>query len=250
MGKGVRERQTALRLFVENDLAADVGVALDKPQAHYIVNVMRRSAGEELLLVNGRDGEWRGIIQEARKSSCLVHVREQTRPFETGADLWLLFSPVKKTQNNLIVQKATELGVREIFPVLTGRTNADRLRADKMQAHIIEAMEQCERLDLPLLHDPVKLETALSLLEPDRQLLFCHERAGVDPILEAVTKLAGNEKWAILIGPEGGFTEDEAKRLLSFSNAKSVHLGGRILRAETAIIAALSVVQAAAGDWK
>lgn len=239
-----------MRLYVENDLGTDAGIVLDKPQAHYIVNVMRRGAGDELRLVNGRDGEWRGLIQKATKSSCLVHVIEKTRSFETGADLWLLFAPVKKTQNNLIVQKATELGAREIIPVLSARTNADRLRSDKMQAHIIEAVEQCERLDLPRLHEPVKLEAALSMLEPDRQLLFCHERAGTDPIGEAVQRLADTHKWAVLIGPEGGFTEEEANRLLNFSNAKSVQLGGRILRAETAVIAALSVVQAIAGDWK
>ncbi len=172
------------------------------------------------------------------------------RPFAEGADIWLLFSPVKKTQNNLIVQKATELGVREIHPVLTTRTNADRLRTDKMQAHIIEAVEQCERVDLPKLHDPEKLDRVLARIEPDRQLLFCHERDGENKILDVLQQLGNTKKWAVLIGPEGGLSSTDIEHLMKISNVKSISLGSRILRAETAVIAALSVIQAVAGDWK
>jgi 16S rRNA (uracil1498-N3)-methyltransferase len=243
-------KQTTLRLFVENELRQDAGIILDKSQAHYVVNVMRRNIGDEIALVNGRNGEWQGVIQEVKKSTCLVHVKEKTRPFEEGADIWLLFSPVKKTQNNLIVQKATELGVREIHPVLTMRTNADRLRNDKMQAHIIEAVEQCERVDLPKLHDPEKLDRVLARLEPDRQLLFCHERDGENKISDVLQQLGNTKKWAVLIGPEGGLGSSDIEQLMKISNAKSVGLGSRILRAETAVIAALSVIQSIAGDWK
>ncbi|MEH6547650.1 MAG: 16S rRNA (uracil(1498)-N(3))-methyltransferase, partial [Sneathiella sp.] len=222
---------------------------LDKSQSHYIATVMRRSEGEKVSLFNGRDGEWLGVLQEVHKNHCLVHITEQLRFQEEEPDIHLLFSPVKKIQTNMIVQKATELGVAEIQPVLTRRTNSERLKKDKLELQALEAAEQCERLNLPVVHEAVKLEVALKSLASDRMLIFCDERRSGNMALDVLPQFSENRKWAMITGPEGGFTEEEGDFISSQKNTVAISLGPRILRAETAVIAGLSILQATCGDW-
>lgn len=240
----------SLRLFVPSDLGQDLGVVLDKAQSHYVANVMRKAAGDRIALFNGRHGEWLGLLQEVHKNHCLVHVTEQLRPQLAEPDITLLFAPVKKVQTALIIQKATELGVAALQPVLTARTNAERVRPDKMRLQALEAAEQCERLNLPEVGEPISLEMALARLEPERVLLFCNERLTGNSAGEVIPALADAGKWAVLTGPEGGFTDEEIALISARENTHAISLGPRILRAETAVIAALSLLQAFHGDWK
>jgi 16S rRNA (uracil1498-N3)-methyltransferase len=239
----------ALRLYVPSDLDTDLGVVLDKGQSHYVATVMRRREGDKVALFNGRDGEWIGQLQEVHKNHCLVHVTEQLRPQIDEPDIELLFAPIKKIQTGLIVQKATELGAASLQPVQTQRTNAERLREDKMVLQALEAAEQCERLNLPVVHGLIKLEQALSALEPERTLIFCNERLTGNRAKDVLSKLPTSDKWAIVTGPEGGFTDDEIELISARPNTYSISLGPRILRAETAVIACLSLLQAFHGDW-
>jgi 16S rRNA (uracil1498-N3)-methyltransferase len=249
MGVAMKTKQYSVRLFVTSDLGQDLGVVLDKSQSHYIATVMRRAAGEKIALFNGRDGEWLGVLQEVHKNHCLVHVTEQLRAQEEEPDIHLLFAPVKKIQTNLIVQKATELGVAEIQPVLTRRTNSERLKKDKLELQALEAAEQCERLNLPIIHDSRKLDVALNSLAPDRMLIFCDERRSGNMALDVLPQIKENRKWAMVTGPEGGFTEEEGEFISARENTVSISLGPRILRAETAVIAGLALLQATCGDW-
>ncbi|MEH6402258.1 MAG: 16S rRNA (uracil(1498)-N(3))-methyltransferase [Sneathiella sp.] len=244
------QKQHSVRLFIDADLTKDGGVVLDKSQTHYVGTVMRQEAGDSIILFNGRDGEWLGHIQEVKKSHALVHSTEQLRPQTSGPDIQLLFAPVKKTQNAMIVQKATELGVSQIIPVQTLRTNSDKIRKDKMLLQVIEAAEQSERLSIPEITDPLKLNAALDQLEEDRILIFCHERLAEGAALVVLEKLTEHKKFAVLIGPEGGFSDDERTKILSCDQAHAISLGPRILRAETAVISALSLLQSVCGDWK
>ncbi|WP_373085187.1 16S rRNA (uracil(1498)-N(3))-methyltransferase [Sneathiella sp.] len=244
------QKEYSVRLFVESNLDKDLGVVLDRDQSHYVATVMRRPAGDRIALFNGRDGEWLGILQEVHKNHCLIHVTEQLRPQAAEPDIQLLFAPVKKVQTNLIVQKATELGVADLQPVQTARTNTERLRADKLALQALEAAEQCERLNVPVVHGLLKLEPVLAVLEPDRPLIFCNERLTGNDAVSVLSKLDKSEKWAILTGPEGGFTTEEIEMISARNNTYSISLGPRILRAETAVIASLSLLQAFCGDWK
>lgn len=243
------QKQYSVRLYLDADLAKDSGAVLDRAQAHYVGTVMRRQVGDEIVLFNGRDGEWLGSLQEVKKGHALVHLVEQLRPQTEGPDIQLWFSPVKKIQNALIVQKATELGVREIIPVQTIRTNADRLRHDKAHLQAIEAAEQSERITVPVIHDTQKLDQVLKNVEPDRQLIFCHERYDDKSALSVLESLKDGNKWAILVGPEGGFTDDEREKIRSCDQTHTISLGPRILRAETAVISAITLLQATCGDW-
>ncbi|MBL4740798.1 MAG: 16S rRNA (uracil(1498)-N(3))-methyltransferase [Sneathiella sp.] len=243
------QKQHSVRLFIDADLTKDGGVVLDKPQVHYVGTVMRQGVGDSLLLFNGRDGEWIGQIQEIKKNLALVHLTEQTRTQTAGPDIQLLFAPIKKTQNAIIIQKATELGVSQITPVQTLRTNSDKIRKDRMQLQVIEAAEQSERLSIPEISNPVKLNTALGQLDKDRILIFCHERLAEGKALSVLQNLTGHKKFAVLIGPEGGFSDEERIKILSCDQAHAISLGPRVLRAETAVISALSLLQAACGDW-
>lgn len=239
----------SFRLFVPSNLGKNLGVVLDKTQSHYVATVMRRSAGDRIALFNGRDGEWLGELQDVHKNHCLVHVTEQLRPQLREPDIELLFAPVKKVQTALIVQKATELGVASLQPVQTQRTNAERVREDKMELQALEAAEQCERLNLPVVHGLVRLEQALAALEPERTLVFCNERLTGKSAGTVLPNLALSEKWAVVTGPEGGFTDDEIELISARPNTYAISLGPRILRAETAVIASLSLLQAFQGDW-
>ena len=242
-------KKYSVRLFVTSDLDKDLGVVLDKAQSHYVATVMRRATGDKVALFNGRHGEWLGVIQEAHKNHCLIHVTEQLRPQIPEPDIELLFAPVKKIQTGLIVQKATELGVASLQPVQTLRTNAERLREDKMALQALEAAEQCERLNVPVVHGLVKLDQAMNAMEPERALIFCNERLTGRSAGKVIPELPSVKKWAIVTGPEGGFSDEEIEMISSRPNTHAISLGPRILRAETAIIASLSLLQAFHGDW-
>ena len=226
-----------IRLFVRDDLAPGTLLTPTPDQARYLTGVMRLFLGSELLLFNGRDGEWRATIAERLKRGVVLRAEEQVRPQTSGPDLELVVALVKKSRVETIVEKAAELGVRRVRPVITRRTNVEKVRLDRLDAIAEEAAEQTGRLDVPAVDDPVKLEAVLDGWDPARRLMFCDETA------------AGPGPWAILIGPEGGFAPEERERLLGLPFTTAVSLGPRILRADTAAIAALTLWQAAIGDW-
>lgn len=232
------------RLFVETPLGAGVLVELDAAQANYLGNVMRLKVGDRLLVFDGASGEWLAEAAEAGKKRMTLSVVEPTRPQESVPDLWLAFAPVKKGRVDWLVEKAVELGVAKLIPVVTQRTVVDKLNLDRMRAHIVEAAEQCGRTSLAGIDEPVKLDAFLKTRNPTRTLYFANENGG-EP---AVTAFQSGPA-LILTGPEGGFTSDEAATIRAAANAKPISLGPRILRAETAALAAISAWMAAAGDW-
>lgn len=237
-----------IRLHVQGGLAAGAPVAPTLDQSRYLTQVMRLKAGDDLLVFNGRDGEWRAVVAEVLKKGVVLRAEEQVRPQTHGPDLELIVAVVKKARIETIVEKATELGAARVRLVLTHRTNADRLRLDRLDAIAEEAAEQTGRLDVPLVDDPIKLDALLSGWDASRRLMFCDETGGA-PAIKALTA-AGQGPWAILIGPEGGFSPEEGERLRALPFATAVSLGPRILRADTAAIAAMGLWQAAVGDWE
>ena len=219
---------------------------LSREQAHYLFGVMRLGVGAPLLLFNGRDGEWRATVAEAGKRGGTLICAGQTRDVQMPPDLWLLFAPIKKARTDFIVEKAAEMGARRIVPVQTDFTNAGRVQRDRLQAHAVEAAEQCGGTYVPQVGEMVRLDTVLRDLG-DRQVMFCDEAlAGAQNA--ALPDMAG--PWAILIGPEGGFSDKERARLHALDTAHAVSLGPRILRADTAAVAAMTVWQQCLGDWK
>ena len=237
-----------IRLCVDQPLGPGQSVALTEAQAHYLFGVMREGVGARVLLFNGQDGEWLAEVAEAGKRKGILHCLAQTREQARPPDLWLLFAPVKKARTDMIVEKAVELGVARLLPVLTEFTNAERLRRDKAEAHVREAAEQCGGLILPEVADAAPLSRVLAGWEPARRILWADEaRSG--PGLAKTLAAAGGGPWAVLIGPEGGFSDVERTRLRALPFVVPVSLGPRILRAETAAIAALAVWQAHLGDW-
>ena len=237
-----------IRLHVTAPLSAAAAVAPTLDQSRYLTQVMRLKLGDELLVFNGRDGEWRCTIAEVLKKGVILRAEEQARPQVHGPDLELIVAVVKKARVETIVEKAAELGARRVRLVLTKRTNADRIRLDRLDAIAEEAAEQTGRLDVPPVDDPVKLDALLDAWEPGRRLMFCDETGGA-PAMSALAA-AGPGPWSILIGPEGGFSPEEGERLRSLPFTTAVSLGPRILRADTAAIAAMTLWQAAVGDWE
>ncbi|PZT96210.1 MAG: 16S rRNA (uracil(1498)-N(3))-methyltransferase [Brevundimonas sp.] len=241
-----------IRLHVASPLSAAAPVAPTLDQSRYLTQVMRLKTGDDLLVFNGRDGEWRCTVAEVLKKGVILRAEEQVRPQTRGPDLELIVAVVKKPRVETIVEKAAELGARRVRLVVTRRTNADRIRLDRLDAIAEEAAEQTGRLDVPVIDDPVRLDALLDGWEagpnPGRRLMFCDETGGAP----AVTALrgAGEGPWAILIGPEGGFSPEEGERLRSLPFTTAVSLGPRILRADTAAIAAMTLWQAAVGDWE
>ncbi|MEM7766214.1 MAG: 16S rRNA (uracil(1498)-N(3))-methyltransferase [Pseudomonadota bacterium] len=248
------------RLFVTSDLRRDGYVALDDGQAKYLARVMRVSVGDAVRVFNGRDGEWRGEVDMVEGRSLLVKAREQIKAQHAAPSLTLLFAPLKKARTDFVVEKATELGVCRIQPVMTERTQASRVRADRLWRIAMEAAEQTERLDVPRVDDAMPMIAALEALPSDTALVFCDE-AGDDPgqqwggeagraqpMTEAL-KALDTATGAVLVGPEGGFSPAERETLRSMDRVVPVTLGPRILRAETAVVAALSLWQAMCGDW-
>jgi 16S rRNA (uracil1498-N3)-methyltransferase len=236
-----------IRLHVKSTLAVGSPVAPTLDQSRYLTQVMRLKVGDDLLVFNGRDGEWRASVAEVLKKGVILRAEEQMRPQVHGPDLELIVAVVKKARIETIVEKAAELGARRVRLVLTHRTNADRLRLDRLDAIAEEAAEQTGRMDVPAIDDPVKLDAVLDGWEAGRRLMFCDETGGA-PTMSALAA-AGSGPWSILIGPEGGFSPEEGERLRALPFATAVSLGPRILRADTAAIAAMTLWQAAVGDW-
>lgn len=237
-----------IRLFIPHDLAPGAEMALDPGQSRYLAAVMRQAEGDELCVFNGRDGEWRSRITAVTKRAVAVRAEALVRPQTLGSDLDLIVALVKRGRLETIVEKATELGARRVRLAVTERTNADRARIERLSAIATEAAEQTGRLDVPQILEPVKLEKLIGGWEAGRRLLFCDEAGDALPILAAL-KGAARCPWAVLIGPEGGFSPAERARLRALPYATPASLGPRILRADTAAISALTLWQAAIGDW-
>jgi len=238
-----------VRLFVEANLGAGLRVVPAEGQAHYLLHVMRAKAGDHVRLFNGRDGEWRARLAEVGKRNCVLECETRTVPQRPVPDLWLAFAPVKKTPADYLTQKATELGVSRLQPVKTRRTIVTRVNPERMRANAVEAAEQSDRLSVPDIGELTELEKLLAGWPPNRRLLFCDEGGDARPIAEALTG-AGGEAWAVLTGPEGGFDPQERASIRALPFVVPVSLGPRILRADTAALAALTVWQALRGDWR
>ncbi len=239
-----------VRLYVDHPLGQGQSVALSREQAHYLFGVMRLRIGDAVLLFNGTQGEWRAETAEAGKRGGTLICTKQTAPQQNPPDLWLLFAPIKKARTDFIVEKATELGASRIQPVQTEFTNSERIRRDRLQAHAVEAAEQCGGTFVPPVADIRKLPELLEDWPNDRELFFCDEATVDDPAASSLEKSANRtlpQKAALLIGPEGGFSEAERARLRDI--AKTISLGPRILRADTAAVAALTLWQSRFGDW-
>lgn len=237
--------QSTPRLFVETELAPGP-LRIEGPQAHYLVSVMRIKAGDPVKLFDDRTGEWLGVAASVGKRDVTLDVSGMLRPREPVPDLWLAFAPIKKGPVDWLVEKACELGVDRLVPVVTHRTVVDRLNLDRLRANMIEAAEQCGRTALPGIDAPVKLAALLRDWPADRTIFFADETGGA-PAAEAMRARPGPA--AILIGPEGGFDSVEREAIRAHPRAVGVALGPRILRAETAAAAAVSLWMAAAGDW-
>jgi 16S rRNA (uracil1498-N3)-methyltransferase len=233
------------RLFVRSALAGGGRVELDAAQTNYLGNVLRLKEGGELLLFDGQSGEWLARITEAGKKRMALTVERQTRAPEVIPDVWLAFAPVKRAQTDWLVEKATELGAARLIPVMTQRTVTERVRLERLQAIAIEAAEQCGRTLLPDISEPLPLAHFLQHRDPARSLYFADESGG-EPSASAFAPGAA----VILVGPEGGFTDDERSAVRAAPNSVAISLGPRILRAETAALAALAAYMAVAGDWR
>jgi 16S rRNA (uracil1498-N3)-methyltransferase len=237
-----------IRLFVPDDLVPGAAIALGAEQAHYLRDVMRRSAGDEILLFNGRDGEWRARVAAVDRRGLALTLEDRLRPQTTGPDLELVVALVKRARLETIVEKATELGVRRIRLTLTRFTQAERTNLARLGAIAVEAAEQTGRLDVPELAAPAKLDAILGAWPAGRRLVFCDEAGDARPMAEALG--GAGPSGAVLIGPEGGFAAEERARLRALPFVIPVSLGPRILRADTAAIAALSLWQSSLGDWR
>ena len=232
------------RLYVEQTLSGGLQLDLDGQQANYLGAVLRLGEGAQVKLFDDRTGEWLAEVTEAGKRRVSLRLIQQLREREPVPDLWLVFAPIKKGRIDWVAEKAAELGVARLLPVLTQRTIVDRVNTDRLMAHMIEAAEQCERTALPTIAEPQKLAHILKDWPADRTLFFADEMGG-EPIADA----ARPGPAAILIGPEGGFTPEERDLVRALPQARPVSLGPRILRADTAAVAAISLWMAAAGDW-
>lgn len=236
------------RLFIDADLRGGAELALGREQANYVQNVMRLAPGAEVLVFNGRDGEWRSALEGAKRKASL-RVGAQARAQTAPGDLAYAFAPLKHARLDYMVQKAVEMGVASLTPVMTQRTQVSRVNLERMRANVIEAAEQCGILSVPLVHEPLALDRWLADLAPVRALVFCDEEAEIADSAEALHR-APPGPLALLIGPEGGFTGAERRALLARENTIRLSLGPRILRADTAAVAALAVIQAVRGDWR
>jgi 16S rRNA (uracil1498-N3)-methyltransferase len=237
------------RLFVEAALAQGARVTLDKAQANYLGNVLRLEGGDPVLVFNGRDGEWRAALQREGRKSVRLDVAARTREQDRPADLHYLFAPLKHARLDYMVQKAVELGASRLQPVVTRHTQAARVNLERMRANAVEAAEQCGILNLCDVADAVPLPKALVQREADRVLVFCDEDAEIRDPVAALSEIARDTPVAVLVGPEGGFAEEERALLLREKNVVRLALGPRILRADTAAVAALALVQTVLGDW-
>ncbi len=237
------------RLFVRADLSAGAVIDLDRAQANYLLNVLRLRTGGSILAFNGRDGEWRAGVEPVVKKNCRLVAAEKVREQTAPPDLHYLFAPLKHARLDYMVQKAVEMGAGRLSPVLTQFTQVARINLGRMEANAIEAAEQCGILALPQIEAPRKLADVLREWHPDRRLIFCDEAAPAGGPVAALKDLGGGPA-AILIGPEGGFSDGERADLLARTYVTPLSLGPRILRADTAAVAALALVQSFIGDWR
>ncbi|MDA5558032.1 16S rRNA (uracil(1498)-N(3))-methyltransferase [Shimia sp. MMG029] len=279
-------KQAKVRLYVEQGLGEGQTIPLSKEQAHYLFGVMRMAVDDPVLLFNGRDGEWRCVVTVANKRNGELVCEAQTKPLQMPPDLWLCFAPIKKARTDFIVEKAAEMGAARIVPVNTDFTNSERIRQDRLQAHAVEAAEQCGGTYVPEVAELTKLDRLLADWPEGRQLMFCDEAevgenlwldttnsgrseggseapadlpeanlrfdgggSGADRIASDPISGKDGKPWAILIGPEGGFSAAERTKLRALPFAHVVSLGPRILRADTAAVAAMTLWQQALGDW-
>lgn len=245
------QARTKIRLHVAADLSAGGPVWLERDQAHYLTGVMRQPIGALVALFNGRDGEWVSEIVDVGKRNVKLVCREQTQVQSAPPDLWLCFAPIKKARTDFIAEKASEMGCRRLVPMLTRNTNSERVNVARLHAHGVEAAEQCGLVSVPEVSEPIRLDRMLDSWDEARQVLFCDERlAGEQPVTSYQGTDQATGPWAVLIGPEGGFSEDEAERLHKLPYAHPVALGPRVLRADTAAVAALTFWQMTFGDWR
>ncbi len=240
---------TSQRLFVAGALDGSGEIACTPEQANYLLNVLRMKPGDALLVFNGRDGEWRARLEPKGKKTCTLAIGERTRAQVDGPDIDYLFAPLKHARLDYLVQKVTEMGVARLRPVLTRHTIADRVNLDRMRANAIEAAEQCGMLRVPDVAEVAKLAAVLGTWDAQRRLIFCDEAAEIANPIKALTQIEPGPL-AVLIGPEGGFAAEERDLLLSKPYTIPLSLGPRTLRADTAAVAALAIVNAALGDWR
>lgn len=240
----------AARLYVTGGLEPGGAVPLDAAQAHYLKHVLRLGPGGIVAVFNGRDGEWRAAVEQLGKQGGVLRAERAVRAQDPEPDLWLIFAPVKRAPIDYLVEKATELGVSTLVPVYTRRTIVTRVNLDRLAAHAREAAEQTERLSVPAIREPVPLLKALDGFPADRRLLVCDETGTAAPLATVLAGLAEpSGGWAVMIGPEGGFAPDELDAFRNLPFATPVGLGPRVLRADTAALAAVAVFQALRGDW-
>lgn len=235
-----------IRLFLDVPLAIGQLVDLSRDHAHYLFGVMRLAAGAQILVFDGKNGEFLADVVQAGKRGGTLHIAAATKPLQMPPDVWLVFAPIKKARTDFIVEKACEMGAARIVPVQTEFTNSGRIQRDRLQAHAVEAAEQCGGTYVPEVAEMVRMDRLLSGWDDSRQIMFCDERTADDP---ATPFAGGAGPWAILIGPEGGFSQREREKLRAMACARVTQLGPRILRADTAAVAAMTLWQKALGDW-
>jgi len=241
----------ATRLFVEDALGPGARIAAGADRANFLLNVLRLREGDKLLVFNGRDGEWLASIAEAKKREATLAIGERTRPQEGGPDIDLCFAPLKHARLDYVVQKAVEMGAARLRPVLTRRTQVARLNLERMRANVVEAAEQCGVLRVPEVDAEISFERLIAHWPEDRLLVFCDEDAEIADPIEALraARLRGPQPVALLVGPEGGFDEKERALALSAQNVLRLSLGPRVLRADTAAVAGMALIQSVFGDW-
>lgn len=238
------------RLFVQDDLADGATIALDRDRSHYLAHVLRLAIGAPVALFNGRDGEWLAHVESLAKNRTVMRLDRKLRDQTSEPDLWLVFAPVKRAPLDFMVQKATELGVSALMPAITRRTVVERVKTERIAVNAMEAAEQCERLTLPAVDDPRPLAKRLADWPSDRRLLLCAEAGDAAPIREVLEAGTPGTPWAVLTGPEGGFDQTELDDMRKLDFVTAVSLGPRILRADTAALAALACWQSTLGDWR
>lgn len=234
----------SIRLFVSDPLADGTALQLSRPQSHYLINVMRCTTGQQLLLFNGKDGEWLAEISVADKKACVVSLQHQSRPQTVDPDVWLIFAPLKKDRTDFLIEKATELGVSRLIPAITNRTQSGRLNVERLQATAMESAEQSRRLSVPEIVEPASFAEIISNWPENRRLVYLDETGHGQPLAGVLA--SGTEHLAFWIGPEGGFSADELDALDKLTFSVAADLGPRILRAETAATAALAIRQSVA----
>ena len=233
------------RLYVEKKLSANMLIYIKNKQHHFLKNVLRIKIQDNILIFDGLTGEWLSKVISINRDNVVLQVLKKTREIKSETDLWLIFAPIKLFRMNITIQKATELGISRFIPCITQNTNQPKINIRNLKMNIIEASEQSERLSLPLIDNPTKLETLVENFPKDRCLIFCNENhENLPMIYEALSnKITQYKKWAVIIGPEGGFSDEEIEKITSLPSTISVSLGGRILRSDTATTAAIFSLQ-------